>query len=73
VEVGDVLISDVDSSDAASLADWTIVQNNLGAASETVPGYIELATQAEMDTATDDARAVTPLKYANSTIDGGTF
>jgi hypothetical protein len=73
VEVGDVLIADVDSVDAASLADWTIVQNNLGAASETVPGYIELATQAEMDTATDDTRAVTPLKYANSTIDGGTF
>ena len=73
LEVGDTLISDVDSSDAAALSDWTIVQTNLGAASETTPGYIELATQGEMDTATDDARAVTPLKYANSTIDGGTF
>lgn len=73
VEVGDVLIADVDSVDAASLADWTIVQNNLGAATESTPGYIELATQTEMNTATDDARAVTPLKYANSTIDGGTF
>ena len=73
LEVGDVLISDVDSVDAASVADWTIVQANIGAASETVAGYIELATQGEMDTATDDLRAVTPLKYANSTIDGGTF
>lgn len=73
VEVGDVLISDVDSTDAASINDWTIVQTNIGAASESVPGYIELATQAEMDTGTDDLRAVTPLKYANSIIDGGTF
>jgi hypothetical protein len=73
LEIGDVLISDVDSVDAANIADWTIVQSNIGAASETVPGYIELATQTEMNTATDDLRAVTPLKYANSTIDGGTF
>lgn len=73
VEIGDVLIADVDSVDAAALADWTIVQTNIGAASETVPGYIQLATQAEMDTGTNDAKAVTPLKYANSIIDGGTF
>lgn len=73
LEVGDVLISDVDSVDAASIADWTIVQNNLGAASETEAGYIQLATQTEMNTATNDTKAVTPLKYANSTIDGGTF
>lgn len=73
VEIGDVLISDVDSVDAAAVTDWTIVQSNIGAASETVAGYIQLATQAEMDTATDDAKAVTPLKYANSIIDCGTF
>lgn len=73
LEIGDVLISDVDSVDAAAITDWTIVQSNIGAASESVAGYIELATQTEMDTATDDLRAVTPLKYANSTIDGGTF
>lgn len=73
LEVGDVLIADVDSADAAQLSDWTLVQKNIGAATETEVGYIELATQAEMNTATDDTRAVTPLKYANSTIDGGTF
>lgn len=73
LEIGDTLIADVTSSDAASINDWTIVQTNIGAASETVPGYIELATQTEMDTGTDDLRAVTPLKYANSIIDGGTF
>jgi len=73
LEVGDVLIADVDSSDAAAVGDWTIVQANIGAASETAAGYIELATQTEMNTGTDDLRAVTPLKYANSIIDGGTF
>lgn len=71
VEIGDVLIADQDSP--TTLAHWTRVQDNLGAASETAAGYIELATQAEMDTATDDLRAVTALKFANSTIDGGTF
>jgi hypothetical protein len=34
------------------------------AASETVSGIMELATQAETDTGTDDLRAVTPLKLA---------
>lgn len=73
LEIGDVLISDVDSTDAAAIGDWTIVQANIGGATETTAGYIEIATQAEMDTGTDDDRAVTPLKYASSTIDGGTF
>lgn len=38
----------------------------LAAASETVAGILELATQLETDTATDDARAVTPLKLASN-------
>lgn len=37
-----------------------------GAASETSAGIAELATQAETDTGTDDARIVTPLKLATS-------
>lgn len=36
-------------------------------ASETVAGIAELATQAETNTGTDDARIVTPLKMANAT------
>lgn len=36
-----------------------------GAASETVSGIVELATQAEADAGTDDTRALTPLKMAN--------
>jgi len=73
LEVGDVIISDVDSSDAAAKADWTMVQRNIGAATETTAGYIELATTGEVSTGTDDTRAITPSKLANCTIDGGTF
>ena len=62
VEIGDVLIANIDN--ATTLADWTIVQSNLGAASETVAGYIQLATQAETNTGTNDTKAVTPLKLA---------
>jgi len=72
LEVGDVLVAEA-TGILNNVASWTILQNNIGASSETAAGYIELATQAEMDTATDDLRAVTPLKYANSVIDGGTF
>lgn len=35
-------------------------------ASETTKGILELATQAETDTGTDDVRALTPLKLKNS-------
>jgi hypothetical protein len=35
-------------------------------ASETAKGFVELATQAETDTGTDDATAVTPLKLKTS-------
>lgn len=38
---------------------------SVGAATESTAGIAELATQAETDTGTDDARIVTPLKLAN--------
>lgn len=40
------------------------------AASETVAGIAEIATQAETDAGTDDARIVTPLKLASTTVPG---
>jgi len=43
---------------------WTSFGTAAAAASETVAGIIEIATQAETDTGTDDARAITPLKLA---------
>jgi hypothetical protein len=46
-----------------TLADAAALTAALSAASETVSGRIEIATQAETDTGTDDVRAVTPLKF----------
>jgi len=46
-----------------ALADTAALMALLSASSETVQGIIELATQAETNTGTDDARAVTPLKF----------
>jgi len=52
----------VESGDLAIYngAEWDIIQGNTVTASETAPGVIELATQAEVDTGTDTTRAVTP-------------
>lgn len=60
LEVGDSLFSNID--DPSVLADWTIVQANVGYASETVAGIIKLATQVLTDAGVDDLTAVTPLK-----------
>lgn len=63
VQIGDVLIAEV--ANATLLADWTIVNKNIPdiiSASETAEGVIEIATQGEVTTGTDDLRAVTPLK-----------
>ncbi|HUF02792.1 MAG TPA: hypothetical protein VMM38_01310 [Aridibacter sp.] len=43
---------------------WTQFGTSAPSASETTPGLIEIATQTETDTGSDDARAVTPLKLA---------
>lgn len=59
-----------------------IAPTSVSAASETVSGTVELATQTETNTGTDDARAVTPLKlnkaqptaaaWGKITVSGGT-
>lgn len=62
VEAGDQVVFS-----SATTAD--IYQKNDVAASETVAGNIEIATQVETDAGTDDTRALTPLKlatYANN-------
>lgn len=43
---------------------WTTFGTSVPTASESTSGTVELATQSEVDTGTDDARAVTPLKLA---------
>lgn len=62
LQIGDQLIAKIDSP--TLLTDWIIIQANLQPASETISGYIEIATQVETDLGTDDARAITPLKLA---------
>jgi hypothetical protein len=47
---------------------WTAFNTGAPAASETVSGIAELATQAETDTGTDDLRIITPLKLANYSL-----
>lgn len=51
----------IDSSNVIWQADTTSVPS----ASESTAGTVELATQGETDTGTDDTRAITPLKLAN--------
>lgn len=46
---------------------WSSFGTAAPSASESTAGVIEIATQAETNTGTDDARAVTPLKLANWT------
>ena len=47
---------------------WSIIQKNVEAASETVPGYVELASNAEANTGSDTERAITPanLEYVRA-------
>lgn len=61
VQVGDTLIAKVD--DAAALTDWVRIEHNrqdIGNASETEAGLVELATQQEVLDGTDGLRVVTP-------------
>jgi len=62
VEAGDMIIAQQDSP--TTLAHWTVVNKNVTAASTTVSGTIELATQAEVDDGTDAVRAITPATLA---------
>lgn len=71
VQIGDMLIAEQDNP--TLLSHWTVVQDNIGPASESTPGYIEIATQAEVDGASDTTRAVVPSYLHNTTFDGGSF
>jgi hypothetical protein len=52
----------IGSSDVA----WTTIGTSAPNASESTAGLIEIATQAEADTGTDDGRALTPAKAKNA-------
>jgi hypothetical protein len=56
VESGDMVVWDG--------TNWRYINRNVYDATETLAGKIEIATQSETNTATDDTRAITPLKLA---------
>jgi hypothetical protein len=58
--------------DTTNLA-WTSFGTSAAAATETTAGVIEIATQTETDTGTDDVRAVTPLKLKTSKLFNKSF
>jgi hypothetical protein len=55
----------VNGTIGSSSISWVSFGTSAPAASETTAGIAELATQAEVNTGTDDLRIVTPLKLAN--------
>jgi hypothetical protein len=67
VQAGDWITANADNAGgtlASVGASWDVIQSNLEAASTTVAGYVELATQAETEARTDTVRAVTPASLA---------
>lgn len=82
VEVGDTVIASADNAGgtlAAVGSSWIVLQTNLEAASTTLSGVVELATQAEAQAKTDTTRALTAAsvadfarKYTGTIGDGST-
>ncbi len=66
VNIGDMLVALTDAPGDTD-SNWTIVESNRDSATETVPGVIELATQAEVDAGADATRAITPATLALTT------
>lgn len=65
--VGDVIIAKVNAASTSSAADWIQLEVNRDQATESVLGLVEIATQTETNTGTNDTAAVTPLKLAGRT------
>jgi hypothetical protein len=57
--------TEVNGTIDSSAVTWGAFGTSAPSASESTAGIAELATQAEVDAGTDDARIVTPLKLAN--------
>ncbi len=74
LEVGDVLIAEADGV-LNNVASWTIVQNNLSAATQTTPGYVSVGAQTFGGTKTFEDIAGTDVAATldSFVIDGGSF
>lgn len=57
--------TEVNGTIGSSAVTWGAFGTSAPSASESTAGIAELATQAEVDAGTDDARIITPLKLAN--------
>lgn len=71
--VGDVIIAKIDNASTTLATDWIQLEVNRDQATETALGVVELATQAEVNTGTDDLRVITPLKlktYLDASVGG---
>ncbi|MCI4444127.1 MAG: hypothetical protein JHC39_11560, partial [Lentimicrobium sp.] len=62
LEIGDSLFASVDNP--TTIDGWVIVQANVVYATETIAGIILLATQEEVNTGTNNSKAITPLTLA---------
>jgi len=62
LEIGDSLFASVNNP--TTLSGWVIAQANVVYATETIAGIILLATQEEVNTGTNNSKAVTPLTLA---------
>jgi hypothetical protein len=62
LNIGDVLIANIDNASPTSSSDWTFLESNRDQATESVLGVVRLATQAEANTGTNDTAVITPLK-----------
>lgn len=65
--VGDVIIANKDNASTTLATDWIQLEVNRGQATETTLGLVEIATQTETNTGTDDTTAVTPAKLSGRT------
>lgn len=65
--VGDLIIAKVNGASTTLASDWIQLEVNRDQATETVLGLVEIATQTETNTGTNDTAAITPLKLAGRT------
>ena len=69
VDIGDLVIAvstNAGGTQASVGASWIILEQNIQYASETISGYIQLATQVEVDAGTEATKAVTPATLASA-------
>lgn len=72
VEVGDLIIcttTNAGGTQASVGSNFFIMQSNIDQATETVPGFARIATQAQTDSGTDDLTIITPKKLQKKITD----